>query len=90
MSKILQLACEVVINQDTGKARVMVQFYRDDVIDFKAVLHAGEAEKLGYDLIKLANDCRQSKPQGGGFVHSFLRGRKFWQKKNQEKNSTVS
>lgn len=76
MSKLLEMAAEIVVNQDTGKRRVCTHIYRDENLDLTFILTANEAEQWGAKLMFLANECRKKEPIAEPFILRFKR--KLW------------
>lgn len=62
MSKLLELAAEIVKNEQTGKRRILTHIYRDETLEIQFVLDANEAEQWGAKLMYLATECRKPKP----------------------------
>lgn len=72
MSKLLELAAEIVVNEQTGKRRILTHIYRDATLDISFVMNAEESEQWAAKLMYLAAECRKEKPDpGAGFLMKF-------------------
>lgn len=73
MSKLLEMAAEIVVNQDTGKRRICTHIYRDENLSFDFILTANEAEQWAAKMMFLAAECRKKEPTSETFFMKFKR-----------------
>jgi hypothetical protein len=76
MSKLLEMAAEIVVNQDTGKRRICTHIYRDESLDLTFILSAEEAEQWAARMMFMARECRKQLPTTESFSMQFKR--KLW------------
>lgn len=55
---MMTLGTQLVLHEQTGKHRVLLQVQKDDQLDLSIVLTGAEAEKLATDLMEQARQAR--------------------------------